>query len=91
MMIAAHTAYLDDDDDDCIVHGNRTMTFIITTYGGNTAGGNVRGGRVQAHIPGNQAYSWHVFFWGCDGGRVEGRWERVAAAGKTLLGGPRHH
>ena len=27
MMIAAHTAYLDDDDDeDCIVHGNMTVT-----------------------------------------------------------------
>ena len=32
MMIAAHTAYLDDDDnngddgEDCIVHGNMTVT-----------------------------------------------------------------
>ena len=36
MMIAAHTAYLDDDDDDlddddedCIVHGNMTVTYSL--------------------------------------------------------------
>ena len=54
MMIAAHTAYLDDDDDnlddeDCIVHGNMTVTHSNPNHhnifppGGNTAGGNLLG------------------------------------------------
>ena len=54
MMVAAHTAYMDDesddlDDEDCIVHGNMTVTHSHPNHhniflpGGNTAGGNLLG------------------------------------------------